>query len=93
MDVGIRELKARLSHYVKAASAGERIVITDRGAPVALICPPPRYNDSEISPRLRQLIAEGRATPPSRPMPLPDVPSFTATRSVDEILADDRDED
>jgi prevent-host-death family protein len=33
--VGIKELKARLSHYVRLASDGERVVITDRGRQVA----------------------------------------------------------
>lgn len=35
MDVGIRELKAKLSHYVARASEGESVTITDRGKPVA----------------------------------------------------------
>lgn len=35
MDVGIRELKAKLSQYVTRAGAGETIVVTDRGRPVA----------------------------------------------------------
>ena len=35
MDVGIRELKAKLSQYVERAAAGEEIVVTDRGKPVA----------------------------------------------------------
>ena len=29
--VGIRELKAKLSHYLDRAAAGETIVVTDRG--------------------------------------------------------------
>jgi len=35
MEVGIRELKARLSLYVSEAADGATIVITDRGKPVA----------------------------------------------------------
>jgi prevent-host-death family protein len=35
MNVGIRELKARLSEYVERASGGDDIVVTDRGRPVA----------------------------------------------------------
>lgn len=35
MEVGIRELKARLSLYVGEAADGATIVITDRGKPVA----------------------------------------------------------
>jgi prevent-host-death family protein len=35
--VGIRELKAKLSHYLDRAAAGETIVVTDRGNPKAEI--------------------------------------------------------
>lgn len=35
MEVGIRELKAKLSFYVGEAADGATIVITDRGKPVA----------------------------------------------------------
>ena len=40
--VSLREINQRLTHYVKAAEAGERIVITRRGRPVALLSPLPR---------------------------------------------------
>ena len=33
--VGIRELKAHLSHYVRLAREGGRVVVTDRGEEVA----------------------------------------------------------
>lgn len=33
--VGIRELKARLSYYVRLAREGERVIVTDRGKEVA----------------------------------------------------------
>ena len=39
MQVGIRELKAKLSEYVSAASSGEAVVVTDRGRPVARLVP------------------------------------------------------
>ncbi len=39
MNVGIRDLKARLSEYVGRAAGGERIVVTDRGKPVAELSP------------------------------------------------------
>ncbi len=35
MEIGIRELRARLSHYVGIVRAGEEIVVTERGRPVA----------------------------------------------------------
>src|SRR5581483_4171719 len=37
MEVGIRELRADLSRYLKRVQAGEEIVITDRGKAVARI--------------------------------------------------------
>lgn len=39
MDVAVRELKAKLSAYLKRASAGELITVTDRGRPVAVLGP------------------------------------------------------
>lgn len=37
--VGIKELKAKLSEYVRAAGAGETILVTDRGNVVAVLSP------------------------------------------------------
>jgi prevent-host-death family protein len=44
--VNLREVKQHLARYVKAAEAGERIVITRRGKPVALLSPLPREKRS-----------------------------------------------
>ena len=38
--VGIRELKSQLSRYLKRVQAGERLLVTERGEPVAVISPP-----------------------------------------------------
>jgi prevent-host-death family protein len=38
--VGIRELKSRLSEYVRLVAAGESVLVTDRGTVVAELCPP-----------------------------------------------------
>lgn len=40
--VSLREINQHLTRYVKAAEAGERIVITRRGQPVALLSPIPQ---------------------------------------------------
>ena len=39
MDVGIRELRASLSRYVDQVKAGEEIVVTEHGKPVARLVP------------------------------------------------------
>lgn len=38
--VGVRDLKARLSEYLRLAYRGRRIVVTDRGKEIAAIVPP-----------------------------------------------------
>jgi prevent-host-death family protein len=38
--VGVRDLKNRLSEFLRRVAAGERITVTDRGRPVALMTPP-----------------------------------------------------
>ncbi len=39
MDVAVRELKARLSAYLRQAAAGQHITVTDRGRAVAVLGP------------------------------------------------------
>jgi prevent-host-death family protein len=40
-DVGVRELKQRLSEYLDRAERGELVRVTDRGRPKALLGPLP----------------------------------------------------
>lgn len=67
VNVGIRELRADLSRWVRRVAAGEEVVVTDRGKPVAKLVP---MNGER---RIDQLIREGRVTPAPRPWrgPLP----------------------
>ena len=55
-QVGVRELRQNLSRYLRRAAAGERLEVTERGRPVALLGP---VGESE-SP-VRRLVASGRA--------------------------------
>jgi prevent-host-death family protein len=41
MDVSIAEAKNRLTQLIRAVEAGESVVITRNGVPVAQIAPPP----------------------------------------------------
>jgi prevent-host-death family protein len=43
--VGIRELKAKLSEYLRRAQEGESISVTDRGKTIACIAPDTEYPD------------------------------------------------
>ena len=85
MDVGIRELKARLSQYVDRAAAGEVIRVTDRGKPRAVLMALPARDrvaggveEGWIRPPLGRLAKD---VTPIEPPPGP---------STAQILEDDR---
>ena len=62
-QVGIRELKTRLSHYVRRARAGQEIEVTDRGESVAELVPPRRLRSgSDMRQRMKELARRGLAT-------------------------------
>ena len=68
MTVGVRELKAQFSHYLRRVAAGETVVITDRGKPVGKIVPFHRPSLS-LAERIHDLetrgIIEERKSPSS----------------------------
>ncbi len=84
-DVGVRELKQRLSEYLDRAGAGEVIRVTDRGRPKALLGPLPGQL------RIEQGLAEGWLTQGSA-AGLAGVERATSERSIREALAEDRGE-
>ena len=59
---GVREVKDRLSEFLRMVKNGEQVLITDRGEVVAMLGPPgPAFEEAEF-PRLELMIREGRAT-------------------------------
>lgn len=68
--VGIRELKNRLTQYLRRTKQGEEVIITERGKPIALI-QPIRSVEHPVSleARLAKLAAQGFVTLPThKPM-------------------------
>lgn len=59
IQVGIAELKARLSEYLARVQDGEEIVVADRGRPVARLIPAVRLGASEEDSRLLDLQRRG----------------------------------
>jgi antitoxin (DNA-binding transcriptional repressor) of toxin-antitoxin stability system len=54
--VGVRELKNRLSEYIRQVRAGEAVLVTDRGQVVAELAPPGQgATDTSIPPGLLAL--------------------------------------
>src|SRR5207247_4560133 len=69
ISVGIRELKAHLSAYVRKARAGKTVVITDRGKVVAELCAPrtAEHAESPAERKYREAVASGALIPPTNP--------------------------
>lgn len=56
--VGIAALKAQLSHYLTMAKAGEEVLITDRGRPVAKLSPL-GHRDTDVPSHLLEMELRG----------------------------------
>ena len=88
--IGIKELKNKLSQYVKLASAGETVLVTNRDRVVAELGPPlPGRAKSVDDAGLADLVRRGILTPPllrstSPPPALPSLPLAELLRGLDE---------
>jgi len=85
MDVGIRELRAHLSRYVEQVKAGEQIVVTEHGKPVARLVP---LNGAR---KIDRLIREGVVRPArSRTGWLPEPIELKPGVTVSDIVIEQR---
>ena len=62
--VGIKEFKARLSHYLERVKRGERFVITSRGEKIAELH---RVIPEDVPEHIRQMMEAGLITPRGAP--------------------------
>jgi len=90
--VGIKELKNRLSEYVRIAAAGETVLVTDRDRVVAELSAP-RSGRAELlaDARLAQAVKRGWLSPRvlvGKPPRLPVAPLATILRELDQDRAD-----
>ena len=85
VEVGIRELKAKLSEYIGRVAGGEEIIVTDRGVPVVRLVP---FADAT----LQRGFEEGWIEAPRRTSPsgLASVPRHKSREAVLDALAADR---
>jgi len=88
MEVGVRELKAKLSEYLSRVERGETLDVTSRGRRVARIVPAARETTLERGLREGWLTRE--VDRPFEPFaPLPPAPG---TPTSEEIFAADRED-
>ena len=85
--VGVRELRQDLSRYLRRVRAGERLIVTERRQPVAVLAP---WVD-ETDP-LERLIGEGLATRGAGGLteiePLPTPVSDAGTKALEQERAE-----
>lgn len=87
-QVAVRELRQNLSRYLRRVQRGERLEVTLRRKPVAVLAP---LDESRTA--LRRLAAEGRATPPQGDLlDLPSPKGPVTTKGTDALceLREDR---
>jgi antitoxin (DNA-binding transcriptional repressor) of toxin-antitoxin stability system len=95
--VGVKQLKARLSEYLRLVKTGETVLITDRDEVVAELRPARRQSATDLSVEetLEGLADAGEITRPS--VPKGDwtwkvkglgLPAGTAARLLDDIRGD-----
>lgn len=85
--VGVRELRQNLSKYLRRVQRGERLEVTERGTPVAVLAP---IGTPESG--LERLVAEGRVTAPRRDLVALLPPRGRASTRLSDALRDERDE-
>jgi antitoxin (DNA-binding transcriptional repressor) of toxin-antitoxin stability system len=93
--VGVRELKNRLSEYLRQVRAGEGVLVTDRGEVVAEIGPPGQgAADASVPPGLVALARRGLVTlaSPGHTRLYPSLPRRGRRHRAAELLAEERGE-
>ena len=92
--VGLKELKNRLSEYVRLVASGETVLVTDRDRVVAELVPPREGRSSLLADaQLAEAVRRGWITPPALPPggPPPRAP-VTSLRSLLRELKQDRED-
>jgi prevent-host-death family protein len=69
MRLGLREANQRFSRAIRAVRAGEEVVLTERGHPIAVITPIKGENAREAT--LRAMVDQGFITLAARKGPMP----------------------
>ena len=92
-SVGLRELKNRLSKYVREVRSGEGVLVTDRGEVVAELIPPGQGSDERGVPSgLVALARRGQLTlgASNNGEVYPKLPRLLKRRQATELLNEER---
>jgi len=91
MKLGLREANQHFSKAIKAVRAGKKVVLTERGQPIAVITPIKEAPAPEAA--LKRMADEGLVTLPTCNGPLPRFqPVRVSGKPVSQSIIDDRDD-
>ena len=85
VHVGIRDLKNGLSRYIERVRAGEQVIVTDRGQPVARLSALDPSSD-----RLADLVASGVVRPPKKTTRTRPAKRIKSKGSVSDLVGEQR---
>lgn len=86
--VGVRDLKARLSEYLRDVKRGATVVVTEHGRPIARIVPEP----PSLQERLQALVQVGDIVWNGQPYaPAGPVARVRGSRTLADLIAEERD--
>jgi prevent-host-death family protein len=89
LQVGIRELKSRLSHYIRHVKSGQTVTITERGKPVGQIIP--IVQEQSLEDKLKAMADAGLLEWNGQKLePTPRVARTQGDRTVADLLLEDR---
>lgn len=85
--VGIRELKAQLSQYLRQVKSGETIIITEWGKPVGRIIP----IETSLNEKIKTLISTGFVNWNGEKLTAVKPPAKTkGNKTISQLLLEDR---
>jgi prevent-host-death family protein len=91
-SVGIRELKSRLTYYLRRTKQGEDIIVTERRTPIAILQRLDLARTTERDAKLARLTAEGIVIPPTRQASRPWKPVKLRGRPLSETVLEAREQ-
>ena len=90
IKVGTRELKSKLSEYLRRVKSGETIIVTERGKSIGQIIPIKPHIDEKLQAVVDSGLAEwnGKKVKPARP-----VATNRSQKQISDLVSEDRDVD
>jgi prevent-host-death family protein len=89
--VGVRELKNRLTRYLRLVESGHSVLVTSRNRPVAVLQKPSRKRAHTPDEKIAALIAEGKLLPATDPGPFKPVrPVSVKGKPVSRLIIEER---